>query len=260
MQDAKKSENANLQMAQSLASDQGVSNQPGPGASQSAATASGTTSGTSNRSASSGGTGAVANLTGSGNSSGAGTARTSCTSAPINGSYSGTLACATAADAALPNWASSPQFQDQLQKLTGEGMGQFMGSSNPTGAMGGLGNSMSGADGQKLTAALAPMQAKFMTDDGAGAYASSGGGHGGGGSDAQPDIAGLMAGIMGQMMPKKPDGTSPLTAVESAAQRSPAGMGGLSEDRQVSLFDRVTYRYYKVSPSMLGAQTLPPRN
>jgi hypothetical protein len=61
----------------------------------------------------------------------------------------------------------------------------------------------------------------------------------------------MMAGLMGQLMPKtgeKP--SSGIGAVIFANQRR--GPASVAEDKTLNIFDRVTYRYYFVSKKMMG--------
>lgn len=166
------------------------------------------------------------------------------------------IACAVARDSNLPPFVRTPKFAEEVGKFTGLSPDQFFGGSNSAqGAlMGALGGSLGRKDPMKLSDALNQMgtEAQASFGSGVGATYAGGGGGGfrsaGGGGDSVPDFGAMMGGIMGAFGPK--DGKSKedrslgvSTVIFALKQGKP--WAALPEERGLSLFDRVTFRYWE---------------
>ena len=90
-----------------------------------------------------------------------------------------------------------------------------------------------------------------------GVYGSGGGGGGdSGSSDAGPDFNGMMAGLMAQLVPQDEQVPPPgFSAADVAQMRRPQTQ--VSEDRTLSIFARISYRYFYVGKRVLFSQQNP---
>ena len=195
---------------------------------------------------------------------GEGVANVDTPSSSCSGSVSTTgeaVVCAAAMDDGLPGFIRDPKFQKEFEKGAREPFGEFLGRSGES-----IGQAISGAmDGvltspavTRVEAAVDELAATLASRDYnvAGTLYGSGGGRrrSGGAKGGDDDMMSQMAGLMGQLLPggKKKDGAADrsveaLARVQKAQQgRSPAS---LSEDRGLSLFDRVTVRYLILNKS-----------
>lgn len=174
-----------------------------------------------------------------------------CSGAATSGMLGAAISCATAMDSTLPPFVSTPQFPANFQKIAGQPLGNFMGnaSSPAQGMMGAMAGELSPSQQAQLASALSAIQ---PVDNGEDSYYAGGGGGGGGGDSADNGVGDMMNNFLGQLMPKKPGAASSsgVNAVAFANQhRSPASV---VEDRALSIFDRVSYRYYFVRREMGG--------
>jgi hypothetical protein len=119
------------------------------------------------------------------------------------------------------------------------------------GLMASMGAGLSGDAAKTLAAAIAKLDASVQ-DPAEAHYASAGGG-GGGGSEAGDDgMAAAMAELMKSMQPKEEAAGGVSEVSDPKMNRSPAA---IENDRSLSLFDRVTYRYKTVTKRMFSAPT-----
>jgi hypothetical protein len=192
-------------------------------------------------------------------SSTSGSSGNPCSGLNTSNGYSNTnigmaISCAIASDPNLPKYVSTPKFADDFKKSSGIDLGNFLNnSSSPEGAMIAASSGVLKPDqASRLGAAMKDLGQQVARREPNSAYSSGGGGFNhGGGSD--PGMEGMLAGLMNQFMPKQEgdgsQGTSTLPQIIFANQNKPAA--SIPEDRTLSIFDRVTYRYYFVSPRML---------
>jgi hypothetical protein len=175
-----------------------------------------------------------------------------CASARQTSSAAETLQCAVASDPTLPSIVTSGQLPVAFTKASGTAFSNF--GSNPSQSPGdaiaqAAAGSLNTSDGLKVAALLKGMEGDLMANQGA-MYASAGGG----GSDNSDEAAnaGAQAALQDQlkaMLAKSQgdqaqDQNSGISAVITANQnRAPAAV---TEDKTLSIFDRVTYRYYFV--------------
>lgn len=164
-----------------------------------------------------------------------------------------TMQCAIASDRNLPAFVGNPNFAKEFQKDAGLPLNDFLskdGSPAPMMAAG-MTHGLNPAQSAKLDAALSDLA---QNTDAApselvaqGMYSSGGGGGGGGeGEDPAAQMGAMVQDLMDKMNPnkKKEEQTTGVSAVIFANQtRSPAAV---AEDRKLSIFDRITYRYYFV--------------
>lgn len=206
---------------------------------------------------------ALAATAANGSGSGSQTSGGSASSDPCSGSMSSSSAvfqCAASHNPSIPAIMGTPGFAKLVQKTTGMSLGDMM--SKDTGALANAVSQMVGDlpkdQAQTVATAFENMKSKVHSSgDPASAY--SGGAGGGGGSRASgTDPMQMMTDFMKDFVPGgapgKDDKSSGLSAVAFANRRSPASV---TEDRTLSLFDRVTYRYHFVGKQML-TDTLEP--
>lgn len=185
------------------------------------------------------------------------------------GNTQSAIQCAAAMDSALGAVVSNPQFPSAFQKAAGMPLSNYLASAGgamPNGAIAAGTAGMLNPDGMGkvagAVASLAPAGAVSGIYD-AGGYAGGGPGGtpgiGGGGND----VSAMVSQLLGQFMPKKPGVASQSAATNvkfgtSLLGRDPASASALAEDRSVSLFDRVTSRYFSVTPRLYlsGPQNL----
>jgi hypothetical protein len=177
----------------------------------------------------------------------------SCTNFKTQGSYEGFIQCAVANDKTLPTFVSSGNFPKEFKNSSGIPLPEFaQNSKSPTAALAGaMGGKMNSDQSNKLLAALRNVESRYMLDEAGTSYAGGGGGSKGGASDSGNDIGEMMGKFMGQFMPGQGEEKPKLgvnTASFGGLDRKLASVGvDLSQDRTVSLFDRVTYRYGRVA-------------
>jgi hypothetical protein len=171
-----------------------------------------------------------------------------CASARQTSNVGETLQCAIGSDSSLPSIVTSGQLPKAFTKATGQDFSNFGNNSDQSPAdaiaQAAIG-SMSTSDGLKVAALLKGMEGDFMN----GAFYASGGGDAKHGDE--PESAAAQAQLQDQLkeMLAKSQGDnqaapSGVSAVILANQnRAPAAV---TEDRTLSIFDRVTYRYYFV--------------
>lgn len=174
------------------------------------------------------------------------------------------IACAATADPNLASQLANPNFPTAFQQASGMPFEDYLKNANgltPAQQLGaGLGGGAIPTDAAaELTGALAQDESQDQAPDlnsgGGATYAGGGGGGGSSGSD-RPDLSSMMKGLMGQFGVKKPqDKTSGISALNfGKASRNLASVS--AEDRTVSLFARVTFRYGVVIPGFLAGNTV----
>jgi len=170
--------------------------------------------------------------------------------------YQGVVACAMASDSNLPSFVNSPKLSDDFKRATGQDLADFVKSEDANAAStlsdmmgGGLNSAASG----KLAEVIAQLDQALRTDPGVEgtSYAQGGGsGRAPASNEQEPDLSGLMKSMFGGLMPTDGSGKARpgVATVIFANQRNPAS---LFEDRTISLFDRVTYRYGLLGRGMM---------
>lgn len=165
-----------------------------------------------------------------------------------------TLRCAVARDPSLPAFVQSPKFPTEFQKATGQNLADFLKrEDSPRQLLGGvMGAGLGPTQSAKLAAALGSVEQQLAQGgvDGA-AYASAGGGFDSGNDPAFGDQAleEMMAGLAAKLAPQK-EGEEPqpgIATVIFANNRYSRNPAAIAENPALSLFDRVTYRYYFVA-------------
>ena len=183
----------------------------------------------------------------------------SCTNFKTTGSYDGFIQCAVANDKTLPSFVGTPQFAKDFQKASGMPVLDFANNSkNPTRDIAAaMGAKMNSDQSGKLLAALRKVEDHYMMDEAGVSYAGGGGrGSHSGGSDPGAEIGEVMGKLMGQFMPgqgeeKSPSGVNTAAFGNGLDRKLASSSVDLSQDRTISLFDRVTYRYGKVTGGFL---------
>jgi hypothetical protein len=187
--------------------------------------------------------------------------KVACGQAKASGGNSGAfISCALAADKNMPGFVRDPRFAKNFQRASGESLDDFFGKNHgsPNQAMmeatGGVLNSGQSA---RLSAAIAAVPESVQGDTAGGTYSSGGAEGGGGGGESggmDPAMAALMAQIAGMLNPeeaaaakKQLDGVN---RVHFATQKN--GASAVSEDKTLSIFDRIAYRYIFVGKRMIA--------
>ncbi len=181
-----------------------------------------------------------------------------CGEAANGGGFGAHISCASAMDSSFGSAMNRSRFPQDAENALGMSPDDFVKKDlgpKPmlVAAMGGALPSSSVGD---LAAAI-EKAAEGEHVEGA-SYSGGGGGGGSGGSD-DPNIAGMLEGILGSLGPGMPgkdgekDPNAGLKAVIFANQKRKGDQ--VAEDRGLSIFDRITYRYYFVGHRMLGLTT-----
>lgn len=248
MQDSESTEQTNLASAKGLQAPTGTT--ADGAASYQAATGGGVgTSGTS-------GNGGVANGNIAGSSTLVGNTSNSSCAGLRSGSSSGSaiVQCATASDTTLPGFVNGSKFPEEFQKDSGKSLASFLAGNGPPGPQmtGASTNGMSASQSATIASAIDGVAQSVGNSEYAAVYAGSGGGGGGAGEDGGSDMAALAQSLMDQMNPngkKKEAASTGVSAVIFANRsRTPTAV---TEDRKLSIFDRVSYRYYYVGRRIL---------
>ena len=161
--------------------------------------------------------------------------------------------CAIASDSTLPKFAGTPRFAADFKKVSGQNLQDFMTrDSTPKKALvAAMSGPLSTDQSMMLSAAVQKMEQQISQSVPSATYA--GGGHGGGSKQesGDPALGDMLSGMMAQFGAKPGDNPaqSGLSNVIFANQ-NPQKLATLAEDQTLSLFDRITYRYYYVSNRM----------
>jgi hypothetical protein len=184
------------------------------------------------------------------------------------GSGGAVLQCAVLSDRTLPSFVTSPKFADEFQKKSGQSLSSFLtgNDSSPTRAIGDtLGGAVPASQASKLATALETLNQGLGPETVSGSYAEgSAPAQPGSGDDAMAAslgtlTQGLQDMIAGQRGAKHAETPNGVMAVDFAYRtRSPASGANISDDKHLSLFDRVTYRYYFVGRRIVSAQQANP--
>jgi hypothetical protein len=177
-----------------------------------------------------------------------------CKEAQLSGGK--TVACAASKDPGLANIIGNPAFNPALQNAAGTGLNGFVDQAKDPGAAiaaatgTSLGSEATGKLGDLVAAAGRAINTENAPTPADSTYA---GGGGGAGHAAAPEGDGGMGEAMAKLMGGlNPGATDTATALKNfrfvngvkvpSTLRGPAS----EDDRNISLFDRVTYRYYFV--------------
>lgn len=179
-----------------------------------------------------------------------------CGRAASGGTFKDHVACALAQDQKLAPIVSHPNFLKDLQTTTGLTPDEFLEKAEtlgPTGAIGSVSSGFGPGGAEKLQAALQQVAEHVASGevDTDSAYAGGGGGGGGGGGSGDSGMSAALAGLMEKLNPKDEKDSNPgkndgLKYANAHFSRDPA-----AEDKEVSIFDRISYRYARVSPRLL---------
>jgi len=170
-------------------------------------------------------------------------------SASDSGNYSGVITCALASDSTLPPFVNSPKFPAEFKKQSGQNLEDFFSNDDPVkdSILSTLPGGLSAPVTAKMAEALDQIE-ESPDIQGDGATYSSGGGGGLGVGSGDPDMGALMQGVLSQFVPKNKDGTQGSKGISSSdfikKYRSP---DSVVIDRNISIFDRITFRYLLVT-------------
>ncbi|MBI3534536.1 MAG: hypothetical protein HY072_03480 [Deltaproteobacteria bacterium] len=168
------------------------------------------------------------------------------------------LNCAISSDRALPDYVRPARFQKDFKKTSGIDLSQFFkqdfggGAQGIAGAMGGA---LNPSQTKKLEPLLAAYERKFTDFGGvSGTHYAGGGGGGGSASTAEKndiDPNALVSSLLDQIMPQQEHKGKKDTQSGTYTALSARDLAGMSENRQVSLFERVSNRYQFVMKKIL---------
>jgi hypothetical protein len=177
-----------------------------------------------------------------------------CAKAIEVGDTNAAIQCAVKSDPSIPTaMVAKNGFVDTFKKASGLDMSDLLTNQNATGAQAltaGMGGGLSSQGVQTLASAVKQLETDVLSlDDSATAYAANGSGGGAdlGASDGEDEMAKAMAALMNGMNPKQEEESNGVseTAIQRANRtRSPAA---IAEDPNLSIFERVTFRYSSVS-------------
>lgn len=168
-------------------------------------------------------------------------------------SLSGAVQCLANSDAATAKRLADPHFAEAFQQASGTSFDEFLkaadGASPSQAISAAMGGALTPSGIEQTQAALAKLEGeKFDFDTPGSSYA---GGIGGNRGSAGNEFASAMKGLMEQFAPKS-DAKVPSGVTQTQFNTAKRSLASVSpEDRSVSLFDRVTYRYSSVSPKLL---------
>jgi hypothetical protein len=164
----------------------------------------------------------------------------------------GSIRCAASVDPSLPPYAKSEEFLKDLAKVTGQTPDAFFtGFESPgkslfdTPAMGGFSAAAQKGAAEGLAAMEKAAQRKVLASTGSGdGYRQVAGAAKKGSSEEDTgfDVNGAIAGVLGQLGGENAEPTPGVDSI-ALAQRKPASGFISPEDRKVSIFDRVRWRY-----------------
>lgn len=194
-----------------------------------------------------------------------------CGQAIASGSGFAMAQCAVASDSNLPPQLTDSKFNDTLKKLTNLDVNDFMQNreQDPADQIGNaLGNLLGPKMGQEVAAAakdiskdLAAKQNQMLADKGAVPSSGRRGGRGG----KKTDYMGQMNQMLDKMM-------SGLQGKDEKKERKPAGADSkvfklskmtadqITNDRNISLFTRIDFRYKKAQSRMVALPYVSPYN
>jgi hypothetical protein len=179
-------------------------------------------------------------------------AATACDDGALH-SAMGAIRCAASVDPTLPSYTKSEEFLNDLAKATGKTPDAFFaGFESPgkslfdTPAMGGFSSSAQKGAAEGLAAMEKAAQRKLLASTGSGDGYRAGAGSGlkkdSSEEDSSFDVNGAIAGVLGQLSGENAE-TAPGVDAIVLAQRKPASDLVSPEDRKVSIFDRIRWRY-----------------
>ncbi len=187
-----------------------------------------------------------------------------CGEAKSTGSTGAALQCAAAMDSNLPRAILDPRFGDMAKKATGMSLETLMngqgGAAEKSAAA-----VMSATGNADLASAMARTMkqtedevAAMSGSDISSSYGGGGGGSRGGGGGGGDGMNDMLANMMAQFMPGAKGGADRLIGVAALvfAHKSRAP-GSIAEDKTISIFDRVSYRYF-MEYGNFGLVQLPP--
>lgn len=194
----------------------------------------------------SGTSGIISNNTASGNPKACGTPSLA------SGNTGAMMQCAAASDSNLPKFITSSQFPNDFRKSSGLDLGNFMSrNDSPSSALvAAMSGPLNSDQSMRLATAVKNLEQQ-MPNEITTTYSGGGGGNTSSGGSSDPAMGDMLSGLMGQLMPKQ-DGNSPQNNQGILAFGNQNRLiAAVPENRTVSIFDRVAYRYYFVGKRML---------
>jgi len=178
-----------------------------------------------------------------------------CATAKSTGQAVATIQCAVANDPTLPSYVATPQFLNDFKAATGGTDFSNFGSDPDQSAGDAIAQAASGGLGNGTATQVAAVMRSMDNNEApyqVAAYGSNGGAPVAAAPSAEePDMAKVAEALLEQMKAgQQPQGAEQAPAIGFQAvvfanqNRAPAS---IPEDKTLSIFDRVTYRYYLVT-------------
>ena len=176
----------------------------------------------------------------------------SCAHAKATGDPNSYLSCAVQTDPRIPGFVRDPQFQADFRKVTGGNLGSFLNSNAPSSASipSALGGVLGNTQAQALAGSLNELKSGLGMESAA-TYARSGSGSTG--APEEDPMGKVLEGLVERLLPKNAEdqAKSGVASVALANRgRSPAS---ITNDKSLSIFDRVSYRYLVESQKILNS-------
>ncbi len=170
---------------------------------------------------------------------------------PVNSLNTATLItqCAVSLDSNLPNYINQPQFQTDFKKSTGIPLSEFL-SKNETPKKelySVMDSALHSADSSKLAEALQTMEQQIPIKIQSSVYTGSNSLRTTEKSDSDPSFGEAMNHLMNQFLPKKEDGKQNLNQNYLTFEKQQLQSTTPSENKNLSLFDRISNRYYHLN-------------
>lgn len=177
-----------------------------------------------------------------------------CGTTLVSNEVSSVYACALASDTSLPKNVTTPKFSDDFKKITGNDLNQFIHTSTSPGHA--IGSSLShflpSSQAQTLSNSMNTLEQQVasrdrdLTPPSGASYSGGRGQWGREGNSDESNLNALMGTMMGQFM-SKTDGNSVISqsSMMNFGAWEKLSPEAKSENRKVSIFERVTYRYFK---------------
>ena len=176
-----------------------------------------------------------------------------CAAAKASGNVEQIMECAAASDSHLPSFVKDPKFQDEFKLASGMSLPELINRGAPPAQ--GLAMSMGGTLTTDTAKGLVAAIQEFGdgTDGTSGVYAGGGGGggSGGGSGESAPDFGALMQGMLGKLGPQGQATAQRGVNDLAFGQKNRAPASASAEDPRISIFDRVTSRYFVVSKRVM---------
>lgn len=176
-----------------------------------------------------------------------------CGTTLVSNEVSSVYACALASDPNLPKSVTSPKFSDDFKKIAGNDLSQFINTSTSPGhaISSSIGHILPSTQAESFTNSMNTLEQQVASRDlipaSSLSYSSGEGKWGRSGNSEESNLNDLMNTMMGQFMPKADDkSASSQSGIINFGAWEKLSPTAKSENRKFSIFDRISYQYFKV--------------